>query len=343
MEQPFPLHSIEEEVPVTVENLKSGYGNDTRDAIQSTAKVEDAASPNELLRRLDGIEKIYPPRETEAMYLLDNAVYLYLKENEDGYSYTLYNKASLRETANGFADEGVSSIPTAYQRALALEHLTPATSEKVPLDILSKITAVHEQDVQEYIRKNNLGDHEQIEPEVQIAPDQPKSADMLPDTPEQALDEYPMPDLELTVADLEDCGYLDGDLLPLSKDRALELFEQDLTVYMIEVGGASMAFDPDEIQAHSSLFAVSREEWEESREFSSAIEDRMKHQEQREAAFLKTSQDAFAIYQVKDSDELRDIRFEPLSWLESKGISVDYGNYDLAYTAPLTDKGNTEE
>ena len=202
---------------------------------------------------------------------------------------------------------------------------------------------MREQDVQEYIRKNNLGDHEPDAPKAQTAPDQPKVAGMLPDAPEQALDEYPMPDSELTVADLEACGYLDGDLLPLSKDRALELFEQDLTVYMIEDGGASMAFGPDEIQAHSSLFAVSREEWEESREFSSAIEDRMKHQEQREAAFLKTSQDAFAIYQVKGGDKLRDIRFEPLSWLESKGISVDHGNYDLAYTAPLTDKGDTEE
>jgi len=277
------------------------------------------------------------------MYLLDNAAYLYLKENEDGYGYTLYDKESLRETASGFADEGVSSIPTAYERALALEHLTPATSEKVPLEILRDIAAVREQDVQEYIRKNNLGDHEQIEPEVQTTPDQPKATDMLPDAPERALDEYPMPDSELTVTDLEACGYLDGDLLPLSKDRALELFERDLTVYMIEDGGASMAFDPDEIQAHSGLFAVSREEWEDSREFSSAIEDRIKHREQREAAFLKTSKDAFAIYQVKGGDELRDIRFEPLSWLESKGVSVDHGNYDLAYTAPLNDKGDTEK
>ncbi|WP_407654336.1 MULTISPECIES: YodL domain-containing protein [Caproicibacterium] len=343
MEPPFPLNSMEEEVPATVEDLKSGYGKSARDDILNAAKKDGALSPDELLRRLDEIEKIYPPREIEAMYLLDNAAYLYLKENEDGYGYTLYDKESLRETTNGFADEDVSSISTAYQQALVLEHLTPATSEKVSLDILSKIAAVREQDVQEYIRKNNLGDHEPDALETRTAPDQSKAADMLPDAPELALDEYPMPDSDLTVADLEACGYLDGDLLPLSKDRALELFEQDLTVYMIEDGGASMAFDPDEIQAHSGLFAVSREEWEESREFSSAIEDRMKHQEQREAAFLKTSQDAFAIYQVKGGDELRDIRFEPLSWLESKGIAVDHGNYDLAYTAPLTDTGNTDD
>lgn len=345
MEPPFPLNSMEEEVPATMEDLKSGYGKDTRDAIFRASKVEGAASPDELLHRLDEIEKIYPPRETEAIYLLDNTAYLYLKENEGGYGYTLYDKESLRETANGFADKGVSSIPTAYEQTLALEHLTPATSEKVPLDILNEIAAVHEQDVQEYIRKNHIsmGDHQNPLPEAQEAPTSSKEVGMLPNAPELALDEYPMPDSDLTVADLEACGYLDGDLLPLSKDRALELFEQELTVYMIEDGGASMAFGPNEIQAHSGLFAVSREEWEDSREFSAAIEDRMKHQEQREADFLKTSQDAFAIYQVKDSDELRDIRFEPLSWLESKGIAADHGNYDLAYTAPLTDTGNTDE
>ncbi len=172
----------------------------------------------------------------------------------------------------------------------------------------------------------------------------PKAADMLPDEPEQALDEYPMPDSKLTVADLEACGYLDGDLLPLSKDRAEELFEQDLTVYRIEDGGsAGMVLDTDEIQTHNGMFAVGREEWEGSRDFAAALEDRMKYQEQREAAFLKTSQDAFALYQLKDGDELRDIRYEPMSELESRGIPVNRSNYDLAYTAPLTGQGSTEE
>ena len=337
MEPPFPLHHPEEEAPLTVQGLKDGYGQDIRDTILTAAKKDGARSPDDLLRRLNEIEKIYPPRETEAIFLLDHAAYLYVKETENGYSYTLYDKERLRETVSGFADDSAGSISDAYDQALSAENLTPESAEKVSLDILREIDAVRERDIQEYLRKNHMSmdGHQDAAPEA--------AANMLPDAPELTLDEYPMPDSELTVADLEACGYLDGDLLPLSKDRALELFEQDLTVYMIEDGGASMAFDPDEIQKHSGLLAMSREEWEDSREFSAAIEDRMKHQEQREAAFLKTSQDAFAIYQVKGGDELRDIRFEPLSWLESKGIVVDHGNYDLAYTAPLTDKGNTEE
>lgn len=45
-----------------------------------------------------------------------------------------------------------------------------------------------------------------------------------------------MPDPVLTQDDLEKCGYLDGDLLPLSKERAYELMERDLTVYMNPAG-----------------------------------------------------------------------------------------------------------
>lgn len=347
IELPLPLHPAEEEIPIIVEDLKSGSGKSVRDDILNAEKKDGARSPDDLLRRLDEIEKIYPLRETEAMYLLDHAAYVYVKENENenGYSYTLYDKESLRETVSGFADDSAGSISDAYGQALAAENLTPESAEKVSLDILREIDAVRERDIQEYLRKNHMSmdGHPNTVPEVQPAPAPEAAANMLPDAPELALDEYPMPDSELTVADLEACGYLDGDLLPLSKDRALELFEQDLTVYMIEYGGASMAFDPDEIQKHSGLLAMSREEWEENREFSEAIEDRMKHQEQREVAFLNTSQDAFAIYQVKGGDELRDIRFEPLSWLESKGIAVDHGNYDLVYTAPLADQGDTED
>lgn len=57
MEPPFPLHPVEEEAPITVEDLKSGSGKNIRDAILNTANIDGAASPDELLRRLDKIEK----------------------------------------------------------------------------------------------------------------------------------------------------------------------------------------------------------------------------------------------------------------------------------------------
>ena len=84
------------------------------------------------------------------------------------------------------------------------------------------------------------------------------------------------------------------------------------------------------------MFAVTREEWEASQDFRQAVVDRMQHQPEREKAFLDHAADCFAIYQVRDDDALRDIRFESLDWLKSKGCAVERDNYDLVYTAPLS-------
>jgi hypothetical protein len=45
--------------------------------------------------------------------------------------------------------------------------------------------------------------------------------------------------------------------------------------------------------------------------------------------------DTFAIYQLKDTDEMRDYRFESIESLEKRGLAVDSSNYVLAYTASL--------
>lgn len=169
-------------------------------------------------------------------------------------------------------------------------------------------------------------------------------AAMLPDVPEMALDESPMPDQTLTHFDLAASGYTDGDMLPLSKDRALELFEQDLTVYTISGSGeASMAFEREDIEDHGGMFAVPEDEWEESRGFYDAIEDRKNHQEEREAAFLTHQEDCFAIYQVKDLDALRFVRFTSLAQLREEGKEVLKENYDLVYTSQLFGTRSTDE
>ena len=158
----------------------------------------------------------------------------------------------------------------------------------------------------------------------------------LPDAQEQALDEYPMPDPVLTQDDLEKCGYLDSDLLPLSKERAYELMERDLTVYIVQEGeNPEMAFDSTDLDAHDGIFAVSREEWEQSPQFHEKVLERQDRQLEREQTFLSHEGDCFAIYQVKHTDELRDIRYEGLDWLKSIGRKVERENYDLIYTAPL--------
>lgn len=45
--------------------------------------------------------------------------------------------------------------------------------------------------------------------------------------------------------------------------------------------------------------------------------------------------DSFTIYQLKDGDETRDIRFEPYNKLLAAGLVIDPANYDKTYSAPL--------
>ena len=189
---------------------------------------------------------------------------------------------------------------------------------------------------------------EQISHDDQNAPPGAARADPMaaqfPGAKEQALDEYPMPDPALSEEELAKCSCLDSDLLPLSKERANELMERDLTVYIIQDGEKpEMVFDVAELDAHDGIFALSRDEWEKTSEFHGRVQDRMNHQEERERAFLDHGGDCFAIYQLKQTDDLRDIRYEGLERLKASGQEVQHSNYDLVYTAPLTSPGSTPE
>lgn len=57
---------------------------------------------------------------------------------------------------------------------------------------------------------------------------------------------------------------------------------------------------------------------------------------------VRESTDTFSIYQLKQGAELRDYRFESLDSLQRAGLSVQPGNYEKVYTAPLTEKDDLE-
>ena len=148
------------------------------------------------------------------------------------------------------------------------------------------------------------------------------------------LDTYPMPDDSVSLSDLKGAGYLDGDMLPITRDRAYEMMDQGFTVYGIVDGGAAeLCLDSSDIDALplDALFSVPKEEWKESTAFDDRIRERMDRQEEREAAFLACPGDAYAIYQVKHTDELGVIRYESMENLQSMGQQPRRENYDLVY------------
>ena len=51
---------------------------------------------------------------------------------------------------------------------------------------------------------------------------------------------------------------------------------------------------------------------------------------------------SFSIYQLKGGNETLDYRFEPLDSIHRNGLSVKPENYELVYTAPMTEKDNLE-
>ena len=255
----------------------------------------------------------------EALLLVDEATYLHVQSCNTGWDYTLYDAATRKQLDGGQLDAPELPLSTAALKICEMHDMGGQPIQYAPL---SMIETLQEAAVQ------------QMQAEAQAAA--PETT-MLPDAPEHYLDEYPMPDPALTQDNLEKCGYLDGDLLPLSKERAYELMAQDLTVYMVQQGeNPAMAFDTADLDAHDGIFAVTREEWEDSPSFDAQVKERMDHQQEREQAFLNHKGDCYAIYQVKHTDELRDIRYEGLEWIKSIGRTVQRDNYDLVYTAPLT-------
>ena len=248
----------------------------------------------------------------EALLVLDDTTYLHIQPCDTGWDYTLYDASTMKQLDGGQLDGpdlGRSAVVSHICEDLGMG------GKSIRYAPLSMIETLQEQASQQTAEA---------------------AAAQLPDAQEQALDEYPMPDPALTQDDLEKCGYMDSDLLPLSKERAYELMERDLTVYIIQEGeNPAMAFDTADLDAHDGIFAVSREEWEESSEFDKLVKDRMNHQQEREQAFFSHKGDCYAIYQVKHTNELRDIRYEGLEWIKSIGRTVQRDNYDLVYTAPL--------
>lgn len=160
-------------------------------------------------------------------------------------------------------------------------------------------------------------------------------------TEEQRIDEpiqhdYPMPDPTVSIDDRNAYGYTADELLPLSKERAAELWEQDLPVFILYPDNTeAMIFDIEEMKDHDGLFGIETADWQ-------AFHNRDKEKDylppqEVEAQFLEQTQNAFAIYQLKGGEDLRDYRFEGMDWLIGHGLTVDRANYELVYTAPLVD------
>lgn len=153
--------------------------------------------------------------------------------------------------------------------------------------------------------------------------------------PMQAPDNGYVPDPSMSIEAMNAYGYTDSDMLPLSKERALELFERDIPIYMLYEGNTeAMAFEAEDIVLFSGCFGITREDWDAIKNEVPPMDmELIRHK--REQAFLESATDTYAIYQLKHDDSTADFRFMGSEWLEKKGIEPQRENYELVYTGDL--------
>ena len=263
----------------------------------------------------------------EALFLLNDATYLHIQPCDTGWDYTLYDKETMKELDGGQLDAPELSRSAAVQQICEGLELENPSIQDAPLSMIETLQDAACQQMQEQVSQQTAE----------------ATATQLPDAQEQSLDEYPMPDSEVSVSDMQEYGYFYDGMLPVTRERALELDAAGLTVYVLhEDNTESMVFDTEEIMEHGGLFGVEHEEWEQSPQFHEKVLERQDRQLEREQAFLSHEGCCFAIYQVS-RDDPQNVRFMNLDWLQSHNLAVDRSNYDLIYTAPLNGSGSTME
>ncbi len=356
LEHPFTQDSKQQFMEDIIMELENNYFGEIRSPLESVMESTSADEAKSLLARLERFEAeerkpeqaapeagvaTEPPQSVpdQALYLVDNAAYLHIQISDGCFDYTLYDKETMRQLDGGQmavldVDSAQPDLRTAADMIILGERdLTGASVESVPLEMVDALREAADRITQEAAAEI---EEQYPDPLEKLREHIAAEDDALWNT---VLDEYPMPDPAFLPDDLEQsCGYMDGDLLPLSKERATELLERDLTIYAIVDGGqAEMVFDRDDLSERppDMVFGVPKEEWEASQDFREAVADRMNHQEERERAFLDHGGDCFAIYQLRHDESTRYLVYEPLERIRQAGESPRKGNYELVYTGEL--------
>ena len=171
--------------------------------------------------------------------------FFHIQSSENGWDYTLYDVETLKELDGGQLDAPDIMLSTAVLRISEMHGLGSDSIKLAPLAMIDTLQEAALNATQEAVQERQEHfDHEN------------------PVVGNTVLDQYPMPDSGFTVEELEkDYGYLDGDMLPLSKDRAAELLERDFTIYAIVDGGsAEVVFDREDLDERplDAVFTIPR-------------------------------------------------------------------------------------
>ena len=153
-----------------------------------------------------------------------------------------------------------------------------------------------------------------------------------------------LPDGMIGLSEMHEYGYTWEEMLPLTKETALELFDRDLPVYQLHKDGSeTLIEDKEQITEHEGIFGIEKSDWENERELRSMQAGLAESGANKEAQLLYGDTDKYGIYQLKDNPELRDFHFAGTAELLKRGIlsddfkEIQPGNYNLVYAGELSD------
>jgi antirestriction protein ArdC len=269
------------------------------------------------------------PEQGSALYLVNDAVYIHVQTTDDGYDFTVYSKNTMREVDGGQLDQPDISVFAACLEICKMQGIDQHSIQAAPLDMVETLQTAQTAQISAALHGTIV--EAEIVPPVEEAP------------VFAASENGAMPDPTMSIEAMCAYGYTDSDMLPLSKERALELLDRDVPVYMLyDDNSAAMAFEAEDIQLYSGFLGVSREDWEQVRHDIPPM-DAAVLQQKREQAFLNSTQDSFAIYQLRDNENTTSLQFMSMAYLEQHGVAPIRENYDLVYSAPLTVTGAQAE
>lgn len=159
-----------------------------------------------------------------------------------------------------------------------------------------------------------------------------------------------LPDSMVSISEMQEYGYTWNEMLPLTQERALELFDGDLPVYLLHTDGSETTVsDRKQIMEHDGMCGIEKGDWQNERKLRMMQEELSESDSNREAQLLYGNTDKYGIFQLKDDPELDKFRFEGTESLKRMGITKDNfdavlpENYKLVYLGELSElQGQTQ-
>ena len=153
-----------------------------------------------------------------------------------------------------------------------------------------------------------------------------------------------LPDSMISISEMQEYGYTWNEMFPLTQERAIELFDHDLPVYLLHTDGSETTVsDRKQITEHDGMCGIEKGDWLNERKLQMMQEEITESDSNREAQLLYGNTDKYGIYQLNDDPKLDKFRFEGTESLKRMGITKDNfdavlpENYKLVYMGELAE------